>query len=1389
LGKAAGIVHSGLDLTGTVFLYLQGTFEPTATGESRLRLGDEVQLSRSWLRQRLRHALHGQQIVILNGGHGENLSEWVEDLQLNGDHSQAILAGADTAQDQFVSLLLNSLIAPEPATGLSIAGWIAQLQRQMADTDMVLHTWLSGPRVIDVLLGQRAGRGIAESSPVDLGICPYRGLQAFQVADAPYFFGRETLTQQLMTALHRQPLLAVIGASGSGKSSVVQAGLMAALRQGQQIPDSDRWWLGYLRPAEQPLNALVNALVEPGTEREQFYQQQQLEGLLHQGTEGFVQWLRARPEPMVVLVVDQFEELFSLTAECDRAPFLSLLLGGLEHASDRFKLVLTLRSDFMATALEDATLATLLPPATVLVPPVLSPDDYRQIILNPAEKVGLQVESALVDVLLRDLDQGIGNLPLLEFVLEQIWLQRDSGTLRLQTYQQTVGGLEGALERKAQAVYDSLDPEAQDCARWLFLSLTHLGDGTDDSRRRIPRTALTVPRYPDSLVDRTLQAFITAKLIVVATEDLSSPLPQPKGHPTDPPTHPPDSRPPTPDPQCPLPPSPSIEVAHEILIRRWSTLRWWLDENRTRLRSQRQLEQVAQQWHNSGQQPEYLLQGVRLDAATELYVRYTDELSQPVQEFVEACLAAQTQEQKRQRQQLRRARMAVGAISGLALITLGLGGLAYRQQQQALANEIAALNALATAQEQSHQSLESLITSIQAGQQLQRLNGFGLGRQVRASHRVHTLTTLYQAVTQITERNRLQGHTQPVNRAVFSPDGSRIASASDDGTLRLWDSDGELLQVWEGNGERFTDVAFHPEGNLIAAASTDGSVWLWQPETEAEPVVFTAHPDWVRCLAFSPDGTLLATASRDGTVRLWQVSDQQLLRTLSGHQGWVNTVQFSPDGQRLASGGEDGTVRIWDARTGNPIAARRPGTKGQSPASVGNGQAPAPRGERINDLAFSPNGEFLVSASDDQTLGVWAFIDNSLTVLDTGNRRPTSVQVSPDSQLIVAGTSDGTLQLWRVSSQEMLAQLAGHSDAVHSVAFATPISAPEGPQVPQQVTLLSAGTDNTIRLWATPVVADAPQAADPSSYPIAPHPDGQTYAIGGWDGNVVLQSPTQRQTLSGHSSPVLALAYSSTGEWLVSGEDDGTIRLWEGDTGQAEQTLTGHQGRITSLAFSPDERQLLSGSADQTAILWDLPTGQPLHTFEHQDEVTAVAWSPRGNVIATGGVDGTIKLWRPNGQLLHLLEGHDLEIAALAFSPDGKILASSGWDRTLRLWRVGDGILLHTLTNPQDTAVRLEFTVDGHTLLAEDRYGQTQVWNSASGQLLTTFIPTPATLTPQLLTGDGVVLQPPLALWQQLNRADALSTLLQEGCDRIADYLATNGTLNSQDRELCDAWQ
>ena len=452
----------------TVLLYLRGRIEQTQAGDAQLILRDEVQISRSWLRQVLRRSPLTQQVVILDCPGADDLADWVEDLQIGLEHGQCLIAAAapENEPEAFAHVLWETLSAADSQAGLPIAGWIAQLQRKLAGTGICLHTWLSGSQgVIEVLPGEVGTHRQAQQNPeFDLGLCPYLGLKAFSEDDSGLFFGRENLTQELINHLIQQSFLAVVGASGSGKSSVVRAGLMAQLRQGRQIPGSDQWRLWYLRPGTRPLNSLAQHLVDSGTEKEQHYQQLQIEGILYQGVEGFVHWLRSRSEPMVVLVIDQFEELFTLSPAEDRDRFLDLLLGAIDHAGDRVKLVITLRTDFIAPCLEYPALAQALQQSSVLAPPMMNPADYRQVIVKPAEKVGLRVQPELVEVLLQALSHGLGDLPLLEFVLEQIWRHRQPGELTLQVYQQQVGGLKGALERKAQSVYDSLDADAQACA-------------------------------------------------------------------------------------------------------------------------------------------------------------------------------------------------------------------------------------------------------------------------------------------------------------------------------------------------------------------------------------------------------------------------------------------------------------------------------------------------------------------------------------------------------------------------------------------------------------------------------------------------------------------------------------------------------------------------------------------------------------------------------------------------------------------------------------------------------------------------------------------------------------------------------------------------------------
>ncbi|HEY9749725.1 MAG TPA: caspase family protein, partial [Allocoleopsis sp.] len=683
-GRAGEGFSSDPNIT-TALLYLRGQIEETLEGEAWLVLGDNVRISRSWLRQALRRSTLTQQIVILDCPGATGLASWIDDLQLGPERGQCLIAAAApiAASDQFTQILLQTLQSADRQMGLPVAGWIAQLQVAIAGSGIPLHIWLSGTQgVIEVLPGQMGARGIEISETLDLGLCPYLGLKAFRETDAQYFYGRDGLVQKLLHELSQRSFLAVVGASGSGKSSVVHAGVVAQLQQGKQLPGSEQWWIRSLRPGEHPLATLAQRLVDAGTDKEQAYQQLQIEGLLYQGPEGFVNWLRSRPEPMVVLIVDQFEELFTLASTEERDQFLALIMGAVDHAGDRFKCVITLRADFIAAALEVPVLAPILQQTSVLVPPCLSEQEYRQVIVRPAEQVGLKVEPGLVEVLLQELNHSAGDLPLLEFVLEQLWEQREAGKLTLRAYQQEIGGLKGALERKAQAVYDSLEPAAQACTQWIFLTLTQLGEGAEDTRRRVPKSDLVVAKYPEPLVNKTLQALTAAKLVVVNWEAERG-TGQSRGM-----VEPPDTNERLLE---TLKAEVTVEVAHEILIRHWSTLRWWLEENRSRLQMRRQLEQAAGLWQHSGEQPDFLLRGIRLAEAEELYVKYTDELSQEVQRFIEAGLAARQQQQIATKRRQRRTQFAIGAIATLSLVALNIGWIAFSQR---LAAQIQALEAL-----------------------------------------------------------------------------------------------------------------------------------------------------------------------------------------------------------------------------------------------------------------------------------------------------------------------------------------------------------------------------------------------------------------------------------------------------------------------------------------------------------------------------------------------------------------------------------------------------------------------------------------------------------------------------------------------------------------------
>ncbi|HEY9645052.1 MAG TPA: caspase family protein [Chroococcidiopsis sp.] len=1359
----------------TVLLYLRGRLEETAEGESWFLVGD-VRLHCSWLRQMLRQAAAAQHIIILDCPGAVSLLHWMEEFQLGADQSQCLIAAAASPNqpDQFTRALLDTLQQADRQVGLPVAAWITQLRIWLAGTSISLFTWLSASNgVIEVLPGRLGAKMANIPEAIDLGVCPYMGLRSFSEEQANYFYGREALTQQLIAAIAERSAIAVVGASGSGKSSVVQAGLIAQLRQGNQVPGSDQWWFGCMRPGRDPIAALARRLVDPGSEKERAYQQLQIEGLLYQGVEGWVRWLRTRPEPMVVLVIDQFEELFTLTAEIDRAPFLDLILGALPYVSDRFKLVLTLRTDFIAPCLEIPALAELLQHASVLVPPSLSQDNYRQVIIRPAEQVGLQIEPGLVEVLLSELHQTTSHLPLLEFVLEQLWERRQQGKLTLSAYQQ-LGGLRGALERQAQTVYDRLDPDAQACAQWIFLNLTQLGEGTEDTRRRVQKTDLIVAKYPADRVEQTLQILTAAKLVTVGIEDdWTQEITQGNQRGVE---ETPAEETLAEETSANLLKSSgtiawsakdvTIEVVHEILIRHWSTLRWWLEENRARLRLQRQLERSAQQWQQHGHDQDDLLRGGRLAEAETLYVNYTDELSTVVQQFIEAGLAERHQQERQAKQRLRRAQLAAGLIGGLGLVAIALGGLAYRQQLAAQVEGIQALDASSEAMLASNQPLEALLASVKAGRQLQTLPlaSWLLDRSTWTIAQLKTVGTLQQAVALVQELNRFEQHTQAVNVVRFSPDGHLLASASDDGRVILWHPNGQILTTLPplNPNQRMVSLAFSPDSQWLATGASDGTLALWQIEGETVRLLkrFKGHQDWISSLSFSPDGQRLVSGSRDRTLKLWR-RDGTLINILKGHQGWVNAASFSPDGKTIASASEDQTIRLWQAE-GRLIKI----LKGHS--------------DRVTSLAFTADSQGLISSGGDRTLRRWNLSQGGSQVL-SNSVAANSISIRPtDGTAIATADDEGQVQLWRQDGL-LLQTFVGHGGHVLSVQFS-----PDGHE------LVSASADKTIRLWQVPTRSDSQDDSIYTARFIAQLPHEQQFATAGFNGDIKIwkQTVTGDRTLirilKGDKSAITAIDLNPNGEILAASADR-QIKLWHVRDGTLGATLQGHSDRVTSVAFSPDGTLIASGSNDKTVKLWR--NGALLTSLQgHTDGVTSVAFSPDGQTIASSSYDRTAKLWRLDGTLLTTIPLSDAGFA-VRFSPDGRWLAIATQDNTIQLHAVqqGNGALqaTHILSGHSGGVISLSFSHDSQTLASSSADGTVRLWSVSDGALIKTLHGhTTRVNTVQfsaddqaLLSGDdnGTVI-----LWT-LN----LNQLMQQGCNHLSDYLQTNSQVDAGDRTLC----
>ncbi|WP_433272108.1 hypothetical protein ACQPZF_15390 [Actinosynnema sp. CS-041913] len=825
---------------------------------------------------------------------------------------------------------------------------------------------------------QEVADELAEPVPdAERDASPYVGLAAFQREDAELFFGREELVDDVLRRLARQRLVGLFGASGSGKSSVLRAGVLPRLDQALLITPG-------ARPLEECAIGLAHLLGDSAS---------RLHAELVADRRGLLRLIRhAAADDGFVLVVDQFEEVFTLCADDERARFLDALLAVAQDEHSLSRVLIGVRADFYGHCADHPGLVEALRDGQVAVGP-MTPAQRRLAITGPAAKSGLIVESALVTELVARTD-GAGVLPLLSHALLETWLRRRGNTLTLAGFQ-AAGGIDGALAQTAEAVYTGLTESGREPAKNLLLRLIAPGEGTEDTKRRIARTEL------DADTDEVLDRLAAARLVSLGDN--------------------------------------TVEIAHEALIRAWPRLRDWLSDDREGLRLHRRLTEAAEAWHALDRDSGALYRGLRLARARDWAARHDSALTAREREFVRAGLAAQAAEHDLDRRRSRRLRRLVALLSVLLVFAVTVTAYAVNAQQDAARRRDAALSRVAAGKAAVLRRTDPAL-AVQVA-----LAAYRLSPTAEARDGLLGSFPLPYA-------HRVRGHTDNVNSVVFSPDGRTMATASHDHTAKLWDATdpGRVREsaTLAGHRDNVNTVAFSPTRPLVATASWDDTARLWDVADRRHPVplaVLTGHTDHVNTAAFSPDDRMVATAGSDGTARLWDVTDPRApvaLATLRGHEGIVVSVAFSADGRRLATVSRDGKLGLWDI--GDP---RRPGP----PTRLTGHTAPAvwlafspdhrflvttgeDRTARLWDMAtlrstaltahdgivrgaaFTSDGRLLATAASDQTARLWDVSDPfapKQTARLEGHTEPI-VSVAVTGHTLATASDDDTVALWRL---------------------------------------------------------------------------------------------------------------------------------------------------------------------------------------------------------------------------------------------------------------------------------------------------------------------------------------------------------------------------------------
>lgn len=1245
---------------------------------------------------------HSRGCAVFLGPHG--FGDW----QLQEMKVASSMAAHDPAFRFFLVLLPG---APDPLDSSTLPAFINLRGR------INLRDGFAAPRQFQHLTNAILGVAMGPAVPAepDLGESPYRGLEPFDAAHAEFFFGRDADIRKLLDRLRDAPFLAVIGPSGSGKSSLVLAGMIPALHNGQ-IPGSAAWPVITMVPGPYPVEALAVALdtLDPQRSRNQLLDE------LRGSPQGLrleaLGLLRERPRgARLVLVVDQFEEIFTLCRdEAERGAFLDLLLAAAQPDGP-CTVVLTMRADFYPRVTEYPALAAVVEAHQVLVG-ALTRDGLIAAIEQPAFRKGLQFEPGLVSTMLADVGTDAGALPLLQYALDELWKRQHGGLLTLEGYRAS-GGVGEAIATRANAVFDDLTPEQQAVARRVLLRLTQPGEATEDTRRRAELDELITGEAERPSIEAAVNALVAARLLTATRDEITG--------------------------------APQVDVAHEALIRAWPRLRQWLDEDRQGLLVHRRLTEAAQEWQRADRDPDLLYRGSRLAEAAAFSRLQPDTLNERERAFLGESSALREREQVAAaeavaaRERLRR-RIVVGlgAFSVVALLLALLAGWQWReaghqageaQRQTGLAQEqaavartaedeaqrqaLAASNAEATAQAEADRAEHQAAVASTAQVVAQQQAAAAATAQVEAQDEAQVALSRQLAAQSGTELgdpalNRLlAAEAYTMNPADLDVQRALFAATTDKPALR------GLLNGQSGDKG---SLAFSPDGARLVSGSKNGSIYLWDMRTQelAAPPMVTDDTA-VYGLVMSPDGSHLAYGTATGAIQLVDVAAWKPLASgITTADGVFDALAFSPDSRTLAVTGSNGVIQLWDVASAQLLGEMRPGHDGD-----------------VLAMAFTPDGEELISGGyQDDTIRFWnlASMTQDGASLEAGQTGVSGIAINPDGKTFYTAGADGTLRRWDIPTRNPLGgALPGDGTALTAM-----VQSQDGS------ILVTGSFGGHVRVWsdarADPVARDLFSSKN-AVFALALTPDGATLAAGGPDPPITLWNAAPPPAplfldLMGMHDAGTDLAYSPDGMVIATGSYDGEVLLWDRTTGiQHGPPLHGvaetdgvTPPRIMTLAFSPDGSLLAAGRADGLLFLWDIATGREYRPhwapLQGGETIYQLAFTPDGQWLAVAGGDGTVRLIRPDDPAVDLTLFQDPQrIQNVGLDPAGHILAAPGSDGTVRFWDVATQRQVgEAITGASGSVSSLAFIRNGQAIAVGTGDGEVQYWSVPGGALLQT---------------------------------------------------------------------